>query len=237
MKFLALRLPFLWVLTWGHLLAQPYTYPVAPALGQVPEDFLPEGYHLLASTVGVLNSDEQEDLVVIAEYNHSVQEPLTLATGTPSPLSTPRILIVAYGNSAGGYQKILQHNAFILRRVEGGLADPFQGMVIDANGVLNLTFSRTLGDELWEATYKWQYRQDALHLIGAETLEYDAMRGKRHRSSYNFLPNKCKHTYDNAFNTRLRPQISWYTLHIPQLKKFSDFPRPLTWKIMEGFII
>ena len=226
------------LLGWVPASAQKFEFPELPEEGTTLADFIPEGYHLVKSTQGDINRDGKQDWVWVMEYDTEVKERLQTTERTRVLTSFPRILGVALGYPRGVWGLEYQNNLFILRKAEGEKGqEPLHKLTVDAQGHLHVGFHRTSPEKEWEVEYIWSYRENTFFLIRANSLDFDKMTGERHKNAYDFLAHKVKHTYDNALNRRRRPKIVSFPLTKPHKKTFDSFSRPLTWKIMEGFIL
>lgn len=218
--------------------AQKFEFPELPEEGATLADFIPEGYHLLKSAQGDINHDGRTDWVWVMEYDKEVRERLATLGRAQVMTTAPRILGIAFGYPREVWGLEYQNNIFILRQAEGENGqEPLNKLAVDAQGHLHIGFHRVSQEKEWEVEYLWSFRENTFFLIRAYSLDFNKMSGERHKSTYNFLSHKVKHAYDNSLNKRRRPKIVNFPLTKPHKKTFDSFPRPLTWKIMEGFIL
>ncbi len=233
-----LLVPSIFLFTLSCTIAQKYVFPELPEEGKALADFIPAEYTLIESAQGDLNQDGRKDLVWVMEYNEVVTERLKTLGKTQTLDTKPRILGIAFGYPLGVLGLEFQNNDFVLRRQEGANGqEPLDKLSIDAKGHLHIGFRRVYTEKEWEVNYEWKYAKNNFILIGATSLDYDKLTGVRHKNTYDFMEHKVKHSYDNALKRKRRPNISNFYLDKTQPKTFETFSRPLTWKILEGFIL
>lgn len=143
-------------------------YPELYAKGRNIEELIPFGWQLLSEARGDLNGDGIEDVVFAIQS--PIQKTVEYHDGYESDTvhTNPRVLGIYFGKRNGKLNKVLQSNTFIINRTIPTMDEPFKGLQILSNGILQLNFY------IWECRectswtsheYRFKYRNKAFELV------------------------------------------------------------------------
>ncbi|HEY5391770.1 MAG TPA: hypothetical protein VIJ57_06625 [Hanamia sp.] len=217
---------------------QSFYYPLIKPIGNSIQDFVPNGWEILKSTKGDLNSDKYNDFVLVLQHRDSVSLIKNEDDYPDTVITQPRILVIAFFNNATKlYDLIEQSNSFILSYDNPSMDDPFQNISI-VNQILQIDFSIFYNMGSWETStnsYKFRFQDNKFKLIGADYNSTMRNTGERKDRSYNFLTKKVKVTTGNIENDQQK--IRWKQFNCKELKNFKNFTQPFTWEVEKDFFI
>ncbi len=160
----------IWMFLLAHgLYAQSESnYPELTAKGENIEEVIPMGWQLLSEARGDLNGDGLADVVFAIQS--PIQETIEYNDGFESDTlnTNPRVLGIYFGKRNEKLKKVLQSNTFIINRSTPAMDDPFKGLQILPNGILQLNFY------IWECRectswssheYRFIYQNQAFELV------------------------------------------------------------------------
>lgn len=225
-------------LVFGTSSGQRFHYPSIKLNGNSMHDFVPNGWAILKSAKGDLNSDQHNDVALVLQHRDSV----SLSKDEDGYLDTvttqPRILVIAFFNSTTKqFDLIEQSNSFILDHDNPSMDDPFQNISI-ANQILQIDFSIFYNMGSWQTStncYKFRFRDHEFKLIGADYNSTMRNTGETEDRSYNFLTKKVKITTGNIENDERK--TTWKPVDGAELKTFNTFAQPFTWEVEKDFFI
>jgi len=115
-------------------------YPYLPKSAKEIKDVVPKSLQILSEASGDLNGDGYEDFAFVAQS--SLVESIEYKDGNQihSLKTKPRILGIYFGKRNGRFKKALQSNSFIINRNNPKMDEPFKGLQIQQNGVLQIDF-------------------------------------------------------------------------------------------------
>lgn len=143
------------------LLSFQYKYPIVKSEAKCLEDFVPDGYHILAQTKGNLNHDSLQDIAAILESDVYIED-----LKETDHKQKARIFIIIFARPLGGYSLSAQSNHCIMLSDDGGmLGDPFQELYLENKTVCIDYYGGSI--DRWAYTYKWKFQQKGWFLIGA----------------------------------------------------------------------
>ncbi|MBL3654501.1 hypothetical protein [Fulvivirga sediminis] len=155
--------------------------PELKPFGKDVNDLTFKNWKVIAEAKGDLNKDGVEDLAFVIQNTDKKNLKINDGLGVDTVDHNPRVLGIYFGQKGGGYQKQLQSNEFILIREFPTMDDPFDGISILSNGVLQIDFHFWYSAGSWYMSnhqYKFRYQHQRFELIGYECSEM-------HRASMN----------------------------------------------------
>lgn len=217
----------------NHALAQKFNFPKLMSKTSLPALTLPENWSIIDTALGDLNADRLEDLALVLEYKHEVDEERAYgnyAIELIKETQKPRILAIYFKEKNGKYRLILQNNDFILRSQEGGqLGDPLKAIRIDENKLM-LSFEGG-NDWRWKLNYDFQYQHSDWNLVNANNVYYHKDSGEMVGKQYDF----AERTIRTVIGSIFRRNISNYTedevFVFGQVRSLKDFKKPWTWEV------
>ena len=170
----------------------PATYPTLPAHGAAVEDFSPRGWTVEYKATGDLNRDGAEDVALVLHET----DPAKVLKGTPiglDPFDTnPRMLVVLFRNTRGGYDLALADHSLIRRSTEPNLDDVLEGSKgpVIRNGALKIDLHLFANAGGWTTgaygfTFRWQ--DGRFRLIGYDASTVQRNSGETAGVSINYL--------------------------------------------------
>lgn len=209
----------------GASSAQQFSYPAIRSAAYTIEDFIPQGWMILDSATGDLNKDKLNDAAIVLLHKDSI---LWVGSGGDTVTTQPRMLIILFQHSAGGFTLVEQNNTLIM--IDDGNAysdNPFQDISI-SKGILELQF-HFMGTSLTGINYKFRYQQNDFVLIGADRTSRHRASADFEQYSYNFLTKKRSLTKGN--DETGTEKTTWKNVNIPQLKTLKTLKEPFSWEV------
>lgn len=157
------------------------TYTELPKSGMELQDLIPHGWQILSQASGDLNQDGYADLAF------AIQSPLeeTIAVNDGSERDTlqtnPRILGIYFGKRNGRFKKALQSNTFIINRNTPAMDEPFKGLQILPDGILQIDFYIWPCRECtsWSShEYQFSYQNKTFELVNYSESETQRVSGE-----------------------------------------------------------
>lgn len=212
--------------------AQEFNYPILKSEGQTVADFIPQGWMLLDSSSGDLNADGLSDFAAIFQYKAGIHYPQIDDIRPDTFSSYPRILLVAFRDSAKHvYLRIVQNNLFVLAINNLSQTEPLQHFGID-NNELKIIFQISSWSVL-TTTYFFKYRNNEFELIRANdhslhraTLNYEQL-------EYNFLDHTLILTKGSDSSQEL-PVTKTIRLDSIPSKNLKTLEQAYSWEVYEG---
>ncbi|RNI27842.1 hypothetical protein EFA69_17235 [Rufibacter immobilis] len=216
------------LLFWGSsLYAQSFTPPMFPASGKSLSAFVPPNWFVKDSAQGDLNGDKIPDVALVVELKDTIQE---LRPDSSTNLGSPRILLILFKDqTTGTYQVVQQHNTFLLRYGEGGMAPEPYGKISIKNRVLEVSFEFVRST----ASYKFRYQQNAFMLIGATNSGVSG--GQFEKWDINFSTRKALHEWGDASGDKT--QSEWKTVPVTKLRSLKEMQMPFQWEVWPNVYI
>lgn len=188
-------LTILFILIFGCVFGQNFSYPSIHSEGKDFESFILNGWMLLDSVQGDLNKDSYKDVVLVIQHKDSVK-----LEGN-SFLTQPRMMLILFYNNATNRYKLLEQNkTVILNYNDPYMIDSYNAISISNKGVLKIEFSffAIMGTYSSScSSYKFRYQNNEFTLIGADYSSMYRGSGEFEETSYNFLTKKMKKTTGN----------------------------------------
>ena len=207
--------------------------------GKELKDLIPDQWKLLATTNGDLNRDGINDVAFIIENTDKKNIKLNdIDLGRDSINLNPRILGIYFGKRNGKLVKKLQSDTFILLQDSPTMDEPFDGIEILENGILQIKFKFWFSAGSWSTsnhTYQFRFQNKAFELIDYESNESHRGTGEETDYSINFLTQKMK-VIVTSFDEETEERIYEETLkefEIQQLKSIQSLKKPLEWEFQE----
>ncbi|WP_425637868.1 hypothetical protein ACPUEN_00400 [Algoriphagus yeomjeoni] len=168
MTYLKTHILGMFLLAHGLYAQSEFNYPDLSEKGGSIEAVIPMGWQLLSEARGDLNGDGLEDVVFAIQS--PIQETIEYHDGYESDTvhTNPRVLGIYFGKRNGKLNKVLQSNSFIINRSTPTMDEPFKGLQILSNGLLQLNFY------IWECRectswssheYRFKYQNKAFELV------------------------------------------------------------------------
>jgi hypothetical protein len=228
----------IFLLTFGIVFGQDFSYPSINNQGKDIDSFIPNGWKLLDSTQGDLNKDNQNDLVLIIQHKDSIRIIKNNFDYNDTVLAQPRILIILFHNqTTNQYQLVEQSNSFIFNHDNPNMEEPYQDISI-FNGVLKIDFQIFMNMGGWgisNNSYKFRYQDNQFVLIGADYYSVNRGSGDTEYRSYNFLSKKLRVATGKIESDMHK--IVWRTIDLKEFKTLKTFKHPLTWEVEKDFYL
>ena len=188
-------------------------------------DFVPKGWTIMGKASGDLNGDKINDEALVIRANVAKYKQTNTGLGTNEFDTNPRLLIVLFKNPSGSGYRLAE----ITKNIVAGadyptMEEPFQKIAI-RNNVLEIYVQSFYNAGSWSASntvYKFQNRDGAFVLIGAEHDETQRNSGEESSYSYNFLSGKLSVASKNM-ESDLAKHVRWKKIPKRKLRKFADF--------------
>jgi len=184
----------------GDLVVPPVTYPRLASHAPSAEAFVPAGWRLESKVSGDLNADGQADIVLVLREDNPRNVVDARGHGGPERYDTnPRILAVAFGNAARGYDLALANHTLVGRTTEPSQQDPLDPDGIQAGGIeimrgaLQVTLGYFAGD-MGHKTYTFRFRNGGFALIGYDSVNVTRSKGTIDQISVNYSTRRMKHS-------------------------------------------
>ncbi len=198
------------------------------------QSFIPKGWIVLQKATGDLNKDNQQDLALVIQDTDKKNILINHELGVDTLDANPRSLMVFFKDSlAGGYHLVTKNDSFILKHDDPVMDDPFAGLEI-IKGSLKLSFRLWYSAGSWYTTgasYLFRYQNKDFTLIGAETNTFHRATGESTACSVNFLTKKYSITTGNEFDEKIKPQTTWKTFRLQNMKTITTFVKPFSWDL------
>jgi hypothetical protein len=194
----------------------PASYPALAQHARAAEDFVPPGWRLERKVSGDLNGDGRDDLVLVLRGNEPRNIIDARERGGPQNFDTnPRILAVAFANTAGGYDLALENHTLIGRTADAFAQDPLDPNGVQAGGVeikkgaLQVTLGY-FGGDMGHITYTFRCQKGRFDLIGFDSIDVDRSGGTIDQISINFATRRLKRSLGKISDDA--DKVSWKTL-------------------------
>ena len=193
----------------------PATYPKVAAHAASPEAFAPKGWRVEFTAQGDLNGDEAADVALVLRDTDPGKIIDNDGFGPPRFNTNPRLLVVAFRNSAGGYDLALENHTLIPRGTEPNLDDVLEDAVppVIAGGALKLSLSLFANAGGWDAgqmSFAFRWRDGRWGLVGYDSSMVQRNSGETTDVSVNFLTRKIKRTTGRIDSDK--NQVRWTSL-------------------------
>lgn len=179
--------------------ALAYEYPRFPQSTTSVEAIIPDGWQVNGEVArGDLNQDGIEDAALVVERDEGIEHIVLqrLSDGSLDKWDTneaPRVLLVLFGNSQGGFSTALAHSDIIFRADMGGVrGDPFQGVTINRGAIVISEYGGS--NVVWSEIERYRFRKNKWRLIGATSTTYYAATSLSKEVDHNYLSGKTKVT-------------------------------------------
>ncbi len=207
-------------------------YPSIARSGANIKDFVPNGFKIVKSATGDLNSDKLPDAVLglIGTSAKFINKNESL--GSDEFDTNPRILAILFRNKDKSYSLKEQSNTFIITPYSPVSDEPFEDLTI-TDGVIKIDFLLWQSAGGWgttRASYKFRFAGNDFQLIGADRMDLQRNTGETEDRSYNFLTRRVEVSKGNI--EMEKPQkVTWETLKPEKLKTLKTFPLPFEWEV------
>ncbi len=209
-------------------------YPTIRKEGSRVAEFVPKGWSVLGKASGDLNGDKISDEALVIRANIAKYKQKNTSLGTNEYDTNPRLLLVLLKNSVGGGYRLADQTKNIVAGADFPTMDePFEKIVIK-NNVLEIFVQSFYNAGSWSASntvYKFQDKDGAFVLIGAEHDEVQRNTGEESSYSYNFLSGKVR-IASKTIESNLAKRVSWKKIPKRKLRKFADFKTLYEWEVV-----
>ncbi|UII28298.1 hypothetical protein LVD15_07685 [Fulvivirga maritima] len=195
-------------------------------------------WKIIAEAKGDLNKDGIEDLAFVIQNTDDKNLQLNDGLGVDTVDLNPRVLGIYFGQSDGSYQKQLQSNEFIILRDSPTMDEPFDGILIDKNGVLQIDFHFWYSAGSWYMSnhqYKFRYQNQRFELIGYESDETHRATMNSTNYSINFSTRKMSIatiTYNEDTDEEEESKV-WKSFELEKLPSIKSLKKPFEWKFQD----
>ena len=161
------------------------------------QDWTPSGWKIIHQSVGDLDRDGDQDLVVVLEEDDPAKIKVGESLGGEERLNTnPRTLLVLFAEN-GLYRKVAENKTLVPteRNVDEPCLDDPLTEVIVRNGTLRLTFDRFTSCGGWatsKVVYTFRHDGKGMRLIGQDKSTLMRNSGEETMDSINYLTGKQK---------------------------------------------
>ncbi|MBD9516896.1 hypothetical protein [Pseudomonas sp. PDM22] len=148
----------------------PAVYPTLPSSANSAQDFVPSGWQIEKQASGDLNGDHRSDLVLVLHQNTTANFIDNNGDGG-NPLNTnPRMLVIAFANTKGGYDLVAENHSLIERHLDRYAQDSFGEVSVDRGTLaVSLYYRSGRWDTTDTYTFRWQNMQ--FGLIGYDHIQ------------------------------------------------------------------
>ena len=224
----------LFLLIYANSFCQSETKVLLDSGGSI-ENLVPRNWKILSTTNGDLNKDGISDLVFVIEKTDKENIKLNEGgLGSDTINLNPRILGIYFKDKNGKFIKKLESNSFIILRDSPTMDEPFDGIEILENGVLQINFKFWFSAGSWSMsnhTYKFRFQHDQFELIGYDAYERHRGTGEETDYSINFSTGKMnitKVTMDDKHVETIKKENKLFK--IGKLKTIQALARPFEWE-------
>ncbi|WP_153798976.1 hypothetical protein [Foetidibacter luteolus] len=214
---------------------QTISYPSIKKTGINLGNFVPNGWLILDSAYGDLNSDGVSDAAVVIQQKDSIMK---VDNDEDTLFTQPRILLILFKNSTGNlFYLAEQSNSFIMKHDNPSMDEPYIKTSI-TGGILKINFLLFYYNGTWyvtNASYKFRYQKGEFILAGADKFSFHRSTHEYEDYSYNFLTGKRRLEKGNDNNESKR--IWWKTMKGLQPKTLKSFTEPFTWEVEPGIFL
>lgn len=207
--------------------------------GKELKDLIPEQWKLLATTNGDLNYDGINDVAFVIENTDKKNIKLNGTDfGRDSINLNPRILGIYFGKRNGKLVKKLQSDTFILLQDSPTMDEPFDGIEIFENGVLQIEFKFWFSAGSWSMSnhiYQFKFQNKAFELIDYKSGERHRGTGEEIDYSINFLTQKMR-IIVTSFDDETEERVYEETLkefELEKLKSIQSLKKLFEWEFLE----
>jgi hypothetical protein len=170
-------------------------YPRLPRTAPEPGGFVPRGWQLERTVHGDLDTDGRSDLALLLRMRDARNVLRNDGLGTPEFDTNPRMLVVAFRDSAG-YRLVLQDQALVPRQRDPVEDDYIQGE--DAVSIVRGTLRVALyawrsagGWGTWTNRFTFRWQDNCLRLIGFDRAHVQRNSGETVDTSLNYLTRRA----------------------------------------------
>ncbi len=192
------------------------SYPALVRHARSVEGFVPMDWRIEIKLSGDLNGDGRDDVALVLRAIDPRNVIDARGQGGPENFDTnPRILMVAFGNAAGGYDLALENHTLIARTTEPSAQDPLdpngvqQGGVEIKKGTLQVTLGY-FGGNMGHLTYTFRFEKGGFRLIGYDSIDVERNKGTVRQASINYLTRRMKRSVGQISDDVER--ATWTTL-------------------------
>lgn len=214
---------------------------ILPKSGMFIENFVPKGWQLLSSASGDLNKDGIIDMAFAIQNTDTANIEIGEGDYPDTVDLNPRVLGIYFGQKDGKFKKQLQANEFIILKDIPHMEEPFDGLKILANGVLQIDFHFWMSMGSWYTSnyqYKFRFQNDQFEFIGYESNETHRGSGESTAYSINFSTRKMittKTSFDEETDEESITQEQ-KSFNLKTLKSISTLAKPFEWEF-EGIYL
>lgn len=152
--------------------------PGIPKTGADAKAFVPAGWDMMKEARGDLNKDGIPDAAFVLKNKIEDKD--------RDPGEVPRLLVIIFGTSAGGYTLSATSDKAILCKEGGGVfGDPFAQIRIVRGAIVIDHYGGSR--ERWGYTHRWCYQDDDWFLIGLTALTQDTGTGTSEATDTNLV--------------------------------------------------
>lgn len=202
-------------------------HPAIQPSGKSSDDFVPDGWKIIARADGDVNKDGLEDVALVIENTNPANFIRNDGMGGDTLNINPRILIVLLKNSQGNFTLAAKNNRFIPpqnNQESPCLLDPFgeNGGIIIEKGLLKIHFQNFYSCGAWEIysyDYTFRFQNHKFELIGYDASSIHRSSGETSYTSINFSTKKMSETSggNEFFEEKNKPQTTWKKINIAKL--------------------
>ncbi len=217
------------------------TYPELRKSGKKIDDIIPIGWKILSQASGDLNGDGYKDLAFAIESLEKIKSNYDDGLETDTINTNFRILGIYFGKRNGKFKKTLQSNTFIINRNTPSMEEPFKGLQILPNGVLQIDFYIWPCRECtsWSShEYRFRFQNKAFELVAYTESVVQRVSGDEVDYSIDFQKEILKiiTTTNNEEINEQEHEEQFKKFELPQLKSLKSLDKPFEWEF-QGFRI
>jgi len=213
--------------------------PELPTVGNEFTDLILDDWKVLSYSKGDINKDGIDDIVFAIQNTSSKNfKPSDAILGIDTLNFNPRILSIYFGKSNSTFEKRLQSNTFIILQDSPIMEEPFEGLKILEDGVIQIDFHLWFSAGTWYTSnhqYKFKFQNNAFKLIGYESNEKHRGTGYTKEYSINFLTRKiCITTTSIDLETNEKSNNKeCEKFELQKLKTITSLVKPFNWEFHE----
>jgi hypothetical protein len=170
-------------------------YPDLPATAASAEAFVPQGWRLEIAKHGDLNTDKQDDLMMVLQMQQASNIVQNDGLGMKEFDTNPRMLVVAFADGEG-FRLALEDHALIPRPDSPVMDDYLEGddAVTVRRGAFTVNLHSWASAGSWytsDTTFTFRFQDGCFRLIGYDRAESHRASGETTTTSVNYAAGKA----------------------------------------------
>lgn len=208
------------LITWHYTLCQANLLPKLPKSAKSIEAFIPKQWIIKDTTIGDLNGDKINDIVLVIEPKSTFNK---IQSDTNEIIGIQKALLILLKNKDTQNWALACVNSTFLVKNHNDEGLQYNKPTIK-NNVLGI-FVELLRAHI---DYKFRLQNNNFYLIGATSIGVSA--GQIDSWEINFSTKKAKHEWGKISDETLK--LKWQKIKLISLKKLQDMTVPFDWEVL-----